>query len=503
MTAPAPQDVDDFQAALTHVFGLRLEPDRHTFLNGLLRRRLAATGLSCARYLSHLELSRSAAELGALMRELAVSETSFFRNRPQFEAFAAVALPDRLAAGAGHRPLTILSAGCASGEEPYSLAMVARDIVGPERRLSVIGIDANPSALAKAARAQYGRWSFREAPSGAEERWFTPAGREAQVIESVRAMVRFEQRNLVDDDPAFWQRGAFDIVFCRNVLMYLTPASVQAIISRIEWALTPGGYLFLGHAENLRGLSSRFTLQQTNGAFYYRSSEDGHLTDARVLREAGLSTPRVPTASDWIDGIRLACRRVDLLSTRTSPGTAAARAVPRHRDPEPVADWDRDALFGLMTAERFQDALDYLATLPPGAWREPDVRTCHVMLLIHVGRLEAAQAACDALVRADETGAGGHYLLGLCLEAAGDLPAAAHHHTLSCEIDPGFAMPCLHLGLMARRAGDQVKAARALERAATLLEREPAQRLLLFGGGFRREALVALCRVPQGSEVRS
>ena len=156
------------------------------------------------------------------MCQAAVSETSFFRNRPQFEAFAAVALPDRLAASPGQRPLTILSAGCASGEEPYSLAMVAPATSWPDRPVSVVAIDANPIALAKAARAQYGRWSFRQAPSGAEDRWFTKVGRDAQVIDSVRAMVRFEHRNLADDDPMFWQRGAFDIVFCRNVLMYST-----------------------------------------------------------------------------------------------------------------------------------------------------------------------------------------------------------------------------------------------------------------------------------------
>src|SRR5207247_2974392 len=99
-------------------------------------------------------------ELAALARELTVPETYFFRNRDQFRALSDVVLPDRIAARAGERRLSLLSAGCASGEEAYSLAIVARDVVDPSWRVSVLGVDVSPAALAKAAGGRYSSWAM-------------------------------------------------------------------------------------------------------------------------------------------------------------------------------------------------------------------------------------------------------------------------------------------------------------------------------------------------------
>jgi chemotaxis protein methyltransferase CheR len=116
------------------------------------------------------------------------------------------------------------------------------------------------------------------------------------------------------------------------------------------------------------------------------------------------------------------------------------------------------------------------------------------VLLTHGGRLALAEETCRRLLALDELNAGAHYLLALCREGAGDRRAAAEHDQVAAYLDPAFAMPRLHLALLARRHGDRETARRELAQAALLLEREDASRLLLFGGGFGREALVALCR---------
>src|SRR6185369_13742864 len=105
-------------------------------------------------------------------------------------------------------------------------------------------------------------------------RWFTPVGRDFVLDDRVRASVRFEARNLVRDDPHLWQPNTYDIIFFRNVLMYFTPENAQAVIGRISRALRPGGYLFLGHAETLRGLSSDFHLRHTHDTFYYQQKDE-------------------------------------------------------------------------------------------------------------------------------------------------------------------------------------------------------------------------------------
>jgi chemotaxis protein methyltransferase CheR len=101
---------------------------------------------------------------------------------------------------------------------------------------------------------------------------------------------------------------------------------------------------------------------------------------------------------------------------------------------------------------------------------------------------------CRRLLKIDELNSGAHYVLALCREGARDQPAAANHDQVAVYLDPAFAMPRLHLGLLARRAGDSGTARRELAQALALLQREDASRLLLFGGGFNREALLGLCR---------
>jgi chemotaxis protein methyltransferase CheR len=115
------------------------------------------------------------------------------------------------------------------------------------------------------------------------------------------------------------------------------------------------------------------------------------------------------------------------------------------------------------------------------------------MLLAHGGQIAAAADACHRLLRSDEFNAGAHYVLALCRDNAGDHDGAAEHDRIAAYLDPTFAMPRLHLGLLARRAGERDAARRDLGQALVRLKREDPSRLLLFGGGFKREALIALC----------
>ena len=117
--------------------------------------------------------------------------------------------------------------------------------------MTVRGIDVNPAAIARARAARYGEWSLRQTSPEARARFFRGERRDLKVVDEVRALVTFEERNLIEDDPAFWQPGAFDVVFCRNVTMYFSPEITRRIIARIARSLAPGGFLFIGHAETL------------------------------------------------------------------------------------------------------------------------------------------------------------------------------------------------------------------------------------------------------------
>jgi chemotaxis protein methyltransferase CheR len=148
----------------------------------------------------------------------------------------------------------------------------------------------------------------------------------------------------------------------------------------------------------------------------------------------------------------------------------------------------------LLRDDRFADALDAMQQLSPHESLDPAALLLRAALLTHQGELAEAEHTCHELLRSDDLNAGAHYLLALCSERRGNGSSAVNHDLTAVYLDPSFAMPHLHLGLMARRRRDAETARRELGEALGLLEREEAARLLLFGGGFSRGALLALCR---------
>ncbi len=483
-------DLQRFRAAITQRIGLQFDDARLGFLGEVLQRRLDKLGHSSEAYLWGLQRESLNGEINALARELTVGETYFFRNIEQFRALAEVALPERMSAERTSRTLRLLSAACASGEEPYSMAIVARETVAdPSWDVVIRAVDLNPAALEKAQHARYSPWALRETPPETQRRWFQADGRELVLEEALRADVKFEAANLASDDAGLWQPATYDVVFCRNVLMYFSAEQMRAVIARIAYALAPGGFLFLGHAETLRGVSDEFHLRHTHGTFYYErkaQTRPSHPRPTQALpRLDEVSAPVAAPSDAWFHAISRATERVAALVPAEHADGAAATPIPRA--------WDVTQALDLLRRERFAEALDHVRDGAQTAVRDPTVLLLEATLLTHSGQVTAAEAACRRLLASDELDAGAHYVLGLCREQAADLEGAGEHYRVAAYLDPEFAMPRLHLGLLARRSGDRSTARRELAQALALLRREDASRLLLFGGGFGREALMALC----------
>jgi chemotaxis protein methyltransferase CheR len=261
---------------IAHRLGFSLHETKLGLVAESLKERLEATGDDAGAYLDRLECPTAFDdELRWLGQTLTVGETYFFRHMDQFRAFAEAALPASIAARAHSRQLRILSAGCASGEEAYSLAILLRErAVLPDWTVSIAAVDLSSKMLDKAARGRYSLWSLRETPPEKRERWFLADRQEFILSPSIVSAVTFAEHDLTRSDPEPWEPGSFDVVFCRNVLMYLTTDAAQRVVRRFARALAPNGYLFLGHAETLRELSQDFRLLHTHGAFYYQRKDD-------------------------------------------------------------------------------------------------------------------------------------------------------------------------------------------------------------------------------------
>jgi chemotaxis protein methyltransferase CheR len=490
MLVPTAGQIERFRGIIAARLGLEFEDSKLAMLSELLRRRLEQSGAGESDgYLAQLEGGKHGKELDAICSELTVAETYFFRNLSQFHALSEVALPERVRCRAKEHKLRVLSAGCATGEEAFSIAILLEDAgLDGSWEVSIRAVDVNPAVLARAVRGRFSSWALRETPPELQRKWFHQQGRDFLLDETIRGRVVFEQRNLAGDDPELWQPRAYDVIFCRNVLMYFTDEQARAAVARISRSLAPGGFLFLGHAETLRGLSQDFHLRHTHDAFYYeRSGNDA----ATPLAGSPIKTPRVPAtplnalvedSASWVGAIHAAAQRIRTL------------ARPPAADADRLQIWDLASALDHLESDRFSEALDSLQALPSRAAADPDVLLLKAALYAHSGDFGEAELAAGRLLELDELNAGAHYVLALCREGVGDRAGAIDHDQTSAYLDGSFAMPRLHLGLMARRAGDRAAARRELGQAMILLQREDSARLLLFGGGFRREALIALCR---------
>ncbi len=484
---PDAQEIEHFRALIAIHLGLQIDDAHLDMLTHLLRARCVPYSSSTRYFGSFDDEAWLRSELPLLAGELTVTETYFFRNTDQFAAFSELVLPHVLAARGDS--CRILSAGCASGEEPYSLAIAAREHF-PESAdfIEITAIDINPLALGKAAQGRYSNWSLRDTPQSIKDKWFAKIGSDYVLDAGVRRAVDFTAVNLACEDNEFWKPGRFDVVFCRNVLMYFRPEQARAVIDRITRALTPGGYLFLGHAETLRCLSNDYQLCHTHGTFYYRRQaerRDEMIADDQSGARRRFA-PAISNDTSWVDVIQRASERISTLTK-----VFGAPGVSERRERVPL---DLTCALECVRGERYGEALLRIADLPIEHANDADVLLLKAVSLSHSGALEKAECVCHELLARDALNTGAQYVLAVCREAAGDVHGAVEHDQAACYLDPSFAMPRLHLGLLARREGNCVAAVRELSQAADLLQYEDPSRMLLFGGGFKREALVAMCR---------
>ena len=246
--------------------------EKRTFLESRLRKRMEKLGIKSAYeyYYMVKHSSERAQELPALLDALMIGETSFFRNPPQFDLFRDEIIPQIISRKQkmGSRMVRIWSAGCSTGQEPYSAIMTILDTL-PDSDLWSIRVFASDLSFTALERAQSGIYRPDQV-KGVEghyiDTYFRQENGYYMVSDKVKRHVIFDYHNLKHDNGL---RG-LDIIFCRNVMIYFDADEQRRLINRFANSLVPGGYLFLGHAESVQGLSSRFSMIHRNKGIAYR-----------------------------------------------------------------------------------------------------------------------------------------------------------------------------------------------------------------------------------------
>ncbi len=216
-------------------------------------------------------------ELVALLNEITIGETCFFRSQSQLDALRQIVIPKVLEAKskAPLRRLRIWSAGCSTGEEPYTLSMLMLEEAHGRLQdwtVEILATDLNERSLAHASNGIYGTYSTRNLTPHYRQKYFLPAGEQLQVQPAVRSSITFSRLNLSDDSRMTFMKGV-DIIFCCNVLIYFDLVSKRRVIQHFYNNLLPHGYLFLGHSESLYGVSKDFQLVHLPGATAYIRGE--------------------------------------------------------------------------------------------------------------------------------------------------------------------------------------------------------------------------------------
>lgn len=422
-------------------------------------------------YLEHLASPAGEDELRRLLPLVTVGKTDFFRDERQFLALARL-LPDLLAAArARGRPAAIWSAGCATGEEAYTIAMLAAEAGAEPGELELLATDVNPEAVAWAREGRYPARRVKAIPPALAARYLEaePDGEEHRVGPRLRALLsRAEVHNLVAPPAPRPRSGHWDAIFCRNVIIYFDTPTAQGVLGRFLAGLAPGGWLFLGYSESLFRLFDGFDLCEVAGAFLYRRPAG----DAAPAPEARRGTP----------------------SPHYAPATVhhAAPAAPASGGPLPRLAFSTqellEATVQLCAAGRFAEARDrlvhHLAAAPSGA---PDDLPARLTLANLHGILregDAATRSYRAALQQEPLSAEAHLLYGIHLFGQGDFAGAAEELTRSLFLDPDGAIAHYFLGRCREAQRDAERARLAYRNAIEAHARRPAGRAQPFVGYY-------------------
>lgn len=236
-----------------------------------IEQRLATLGFSSVNeYLNYLRhYDGSGKEFEELVCAITVNETYFFREFPQLQVFAEHCLPE-IAETKNSPHIRILSAGCSTGEEPYTLSIICQEMLEPPCTFSIDALDIDYRALENAQRGIYDERAVRDVPRVYLEKYFIRTNGGFIVKEAVRSFVTFHKVNLNNREELLALGRNFDFVFCRNVLIYFSDDSRKKVVEAFYAMMNPGGYIFLGHSESMSRITSAFELRRMGEGLVYR-----------------------------------------------------------------------------------------------------------------------------------------------------------------------------------------------------------------------------------------
>ncbi len=433
-----------------------------------------------------------------LIKWLTVGETHFFRDEKLFKALEFEILPKLLRSKKENgRELRIWSAGCSTGEEPYSIAialkMIAPDLDGS--RLSLLATDLNPDSLEKASSGKYTHWSFRGTPDYIKDRFFTnDCNGVLRIADEIRNMVTFCRHNLVKDPfpPIEMGPGPLDLIFCRNVLMYFTRDNIENVTSKFAHLLSNEGGMFVAPAEAEQYIGSGLKSVHSKGLTYYTKQRGGHgetrLQSSQNMENMGAA--RLPMKRP--DPSQGSCvipkpgskNFVISLAGIVNPVAKAGSIIntKKHSDKSSSATHANEPI---------REASSQGASVAP-ALPSYEKMVKMARSLADQGDLEQARQWLEKAIQSDKLDPRKHYLMGAILQEIGLLEEASQSLRQALYLNPDMALAHFSLGSLSKRLGKTKAAKRHFDNALKALNGKDPNEIIVDSEGITTKGLIQM-----------
>lgn len=450
-------DLKRFAELIQQVAGMEITPAREGDLRRAISRRLneLPSRDPDVLFASLTDPTLQHEQLESLLADLTVGETYFFRDRPQMDALETKILPEVLERNAKTRTIRIWSAGCSTGAEPYSVAILLRRLVSDLDRwkILILATDINRAALAQAAKGLYTNWSFRQMRSELRDQYFRQSGARWEIDPGLRAMVTFRYLNLAQDPypSLLTQTVAMDLILCRNVLMYFSAEMAEMVRGRLYECLKDEGWLLVGHAEPSPQLSARFAPHSLPGTTAYQKSLPAETPDVQVI-EIPESNAALTHESDFSHSSPI------VEGHQETSGRLRTNTLPRA---------DLSGRKEYLRAKASADAMDFLE----------------------------ANRQIEASLGSNPLLASAQYLRGLLCQEEGDLQEALDSLRRSAYVAPDWPLAHYALAIVLARLGRRSSALKSLQNVRELLEGVNDEEAITDGDGLTAGRLRQLAEI--------
>lgn len=348
-----------------------------------------------------------------LLTQITVGETYFYRNQDQVKALRFHILPALIdqRRQSGLKQLFFWSAGCATGEEPYTLAMLLRELLPDidQWQISILATDINETFLEQAEAGFYRSWSFRnETPTALQQHWFQPEGSGFRLSETIRRMVRFKALNLISDHYPSLENGTahLDLIMCRNVTIYFSQETTQEVVNRFQQSLNEDGWLIVGHSEPGFSTYQAFTTHNFENTIVYQKKSQTKIKAAPEIPTAPM-TPSYETSA--------LSQKLNLMSVYAAPSLPVSK---------------EEALENATAAantEQWTDALRWLEVAEGIDRLEPYIHYLRGVIHLNQGDSQEAIRSLHRAIYCDSGFTLAHFMLGEIYEQKGDYENCVRH----------------------------------------------------------------------------